>query len=85
MNRSYSAPFQGSKLTGAIRIAAGAEASGPQRAVRISFGALVHLGRDLTPQIALAESTGDFSRVERLLREKDQLHRLRRELSDVPS
>jgi len=84
MNRSDSVPFQGSRPTEAIRIAAGVETSWPQLAPGISFGALVHLGRDLTRQIALAESTGDFSRVERLLREKDQPHRLRRELSNVP-
>jgi len=83
MNRSDSMPFQGARLTGAIPTAAEVQPSGSQPAARISFGALVHLGRELTRQIALAESRGDFRKVKRLLHKKDQLHQLRRELSDV--
>jgi len=85
MNRSDSVPFQSARLTGAIPTAAGAQTSRPQPAAGISFGALVHFGRELTRQIALAESRGDIRKVERLLHKKDQLHRLRRELSDVSS
>ena len=85
MNRSDSLPFQDSRLTGAIPIPAGVETIGPQPAAGISYDALIHLGRELTRQIAFAESRGDFHKVERLLRKKDQLHKLRRELSNVSS
>ena len=40
-------------------------------------------GRELTEQTAIAEREGDIRRVERLLREKYHLRRLRRELSDA--
>jgi hypothetical protein len=83
MNRSDSLPFQGARLTRAIPTAGGVQPSGPQPAAGISFDALVHLGRQLTRQIALAESRGDLRKVERLLHKKDQLHLLRRELSNV--
>jgi hypothetical protein len=51
------------------------------RAHELSFERLVGTGREITRHIALAEREGDIRRVERLLRRKDRIHRLRSKLA----
>ena len=49
----------------------------------VLYDAVVRLGREITQQTAIAERQGDYQTVEQLLREKNRVHRLRRELSHV--
>ncbi len=47
-----------------------------------TFRMVARRGRELTEQTAIVEREGDIRKVEQLLREKDHLHRLRKELFD---
>jgi hypothetical protein len=49
----------------------------------VLYGLLIDIGREITRLTVIAERAGDCMAVESLLREKDRIHRLRRELSDV--
>jgi hypothetical protein len=83
MTRSDFLPRSKPSLLDEVPRILGALAGVKRQAIGISFDVLVHIGRELTRQIALAESEGDFQSVDRLLRRKDRLHRLRRELSNA--
>jgi hypothetical protein len=48
----------------------------------VLYRALIDIGRDITCLTAIAERQGDYRAVDMLLREKDRIHRLRRELSN---
>ena len=73
MNRSDSVPLRNQKPIPAT--------CGVTDAVL--HGALVDVGREITRLTVIAERQGDYKTVEFLLREKDRIHRLRRELSNV--
>jgi hypothetical protein len=72
MNRSDSLPLRNKK---AIPPACGVTDA-------VLYRALIDIGRDITSLTAIAERQGDFRAVDMLLREKDRIHRLRRELSN---
>ncbi len=80
MNRGNILPFQ--KIRPG-RPATATQTEGPRRLCEVTFEMLIKRGRELTRQTAIAEREGNIRRVERLLREKDQIHRLRKELSDA--
>ena len=46
-----------------------------------AFQELLEQGREITRRIAEAAARGDEEAVDRLLREKDRIHRMRRELN----
>jgi uncharacterized membrane protein (DUF106 family) len=50
-------------------------------AIEMTLEEVVERGRELTRRIAEAEAEGNLQRVDMLLREKDRINRMRRELS----